>query len=335
MTIVLVALAAAASAMAVVWLLRGRALGPLLFAGVSLVALLYVTQQGSPWADAKALAIAAPAVLLIVLLGPVALERWGARIPALLLAAGLAGGVLASNAMIYREVSLSPHDRLEELSDVGDRVAGGGPVLYTEFEEFAKYFLRDGEPVGASEALEVPGLSPLNVDGTRPTFGEEADLARLRPEDVRRFSALVRRRSPTSQRPPVDYKLSWQGDFYEVWTRRSSVAPPLGQVALGGDGSDADCEALERLAAGIESASGTIVGVSAPVISEFPTARAAVPRAWPRWKADRSLVHADAPASVSGDVGVPADGRYEVWLRGSFGADFVVELDGHLGGTGR
>ena len=58
-------------------------LAPLLFLAVSLLALAYVTRNGSPWADAKALAIASPAVLLMAALGPVALEASGARLAAL------------------------------------------------------------------------------------------------------------------------------------------------------------------------------------------------------------------------------------------------------------
>jgi hypothetical protein len=331
-TIALVLLAAAAAAVAVVWLLRRRALAPLLFAGVSLLAFAYITGQGSPWADAKALAITAPAVLLVVLLGPVALERWGFTIPALLLGLALAGGVLVSNTMIYRDVSLSPHDRFEELADIGDRLAGTGPTLYTEFEEFAKYFLRDGQPVGASEAFAVPGLSPLYTDGARPEFAREADLARLRPEDVDRFSALVLRRSPAGARPSLDYELSWRGRFYDVWTRRGGDGSQSAQVALGGHGSAADCHAIERLAADAGSQKGTIVGVPAPRVSEFATATADLPQTWRRRKDDRALVHADDPASVSGETGVPSAGRYEVWLRGSFGAEFTVELNGRPAG---
>ena len=43
-TIALVLLAAATAAVAVVWLLRRRALAPLLFTGISLLALLYITR---------------------------------------------------------------------------------------------------------------------------------------------------------------------------------------------------------------------------------------------------------------------------------------------------
>ena len=71
-----------------------------------------------------------------------------------------------------------------------------------------------------------------------------------------------------------------------------------------------------------------IVGVSAPRVSEFATATADLPDTWQRRRDERSLVHANEPASVSEELGVPTEGSYDVWLRGSFGAEFTVDLDG-------
>ena len=39
---------------------------------------------------------------------------------------------------------------------MGDRVEGHGPVLYPEFEEYGKHFLREGDPTGWTEAWQ-PG----------------------------------------------------------------------------------------------------------------------------------------------------------------------------------
>ena len=178
----------------------------------------------------------------------------------------------------------------------------------------------------------MPGLSPLYTDGARPEFAREADLARLRPGDVDRFSALVLRRSPVAQRPSLDYELSWRGRFYDVWTRRGEGRSQSAEVLLGGRGSAADCNAIEPLAGDASSPESVIVGVPAPQLSEFATATADLPDTWQRRKDERSLVHANDPASVSGEIDVPMAGRYEVWLRGSFGAEFDVELDGRLAG---
>ena len=259
LTYALIGVVAAAGLLGVAWLVRSRALAPLLFLAVSVIALVYVTRNGSPWADAKALAIASPAVLLMAAFGPLALEARGARVEALGLAAVLAIGVLASNAFVYHDVSLAPRERLAELDTVAERTDGRGPLLYTEFEEFAKHFLRDSDPVGASEAFTVSGLTPLTRDGAAPRFGYPIDLSELRVEDIRRFPVLVLRRSPFETSAPPEYRREWSGRYYEVWSRRSSEGT-VTQEPDRGDGGAADCPGAadrgEAAAIGVDSPHG-------------------------------------------------------------------------------
>jgi hypothetical protein len=297
-TYALIGVAAAAGVLGALWLARRRSLGPLLFLVVSVIALWYVERTGSPWADAKALAIASPAVLLIAALGPLALEARGARLEALGLGLVLAGGVLASNALVYHDVSLAPRERLVELDDVGDRAAGNGPVLYTEFEEMGKHFLREADPVGASEAFYVPGLTPaLRGDGAAQ-FGYPVDVSELKPSDVRRFEGLVLRRSPDGGRPPTGYGLDWRGRYYELWTRGSGAAPP-----------------------------------PAEPVAELVTAATRLPPGWSRRGDDPSLVETVGPGTVQGRLRVPRAGRYQVWLRGSFGREVEVWIGGRRAGA--
>jgi hypothetical protein len=288
-TYALIGVAAAAAVLGALWLARRRSLGPLLFLVVSLIALWYVERTGSPWADAKALAIASPAVLLIAALGPLALEVRGARLEALGLGLVLAGGVLASNALVYHDVSLAPRERLVELGDVGDRAAGRGPLLYTEFEEMGKHFLREADPVGASEAFYVPGLTPAVSGGGAAQFGYPVDVGELEPADVRRFEALVLRRSPDGGRPPAGYGLDWRGRYYELWTRGGGAAQP-----------------------------------PAEPVAELVTAATRLPPGWSRREDDPSLVETVGPGTVQGRLQVPRAGRYRVWLRGSFGREVEV-----------
>ena len=89
----------------------------------------------------------------------------------------VAGGVVWSNALAYRDVSLAPHDQLAELEEIGERVAGEGPTLMTEYEPYgARHFLRDGDPEGVSELRRH--VIPF-VDGNR---GREGRLGRHRPD---------------------------------------------------------------------------------------------------------------------------------------------------------
>ena len=301
LTYALIGVAVASGALAIAWLVRRRALGPLLFFAVSLIALAYVTRKGSPWADAKALAIASPAVLLMAALGPLALEARGARLEALALGAVLAGAVLASNALVYHEVSLAPRERLAELDDVAERTAGRGPLLYTEFEEYAKHFLRDSDPVGASESAAVAGLTPATSAGTQAAFGYPVEVSELRPEDVERFRTLVLRREPTADAPPPVFRRVWSGRYYEIWSRGG-----------GGGTEDSACREME-----------------------LRTARRPLPAGWSRRTDDPTLVQTVGPGDVTGSVEVERAARYEVWLRGSFGRAVDVRIDDRGAGSAR
>jgi hypothetical protein len=292
-TYALIGVAVAAGVLGALWLARKRSLGPLLFVAVSLIALAYVLGTGSPWADAKALAIASPAVLLAAALGPLALEARGARLEALALGVVLAGGVLGSNALIYHDVSLAPRERLVELEEVGERAAGSGPLLYTEFEEMAKHFLRDAQPVGATEAFYVPGLTPQLRAGGGAPFGFPVDVSQLNPADVRRFDSLAIRRSPDGGRPPAGYEVDWRGRYYELWTRGGSSPGPQTRP-----------------------------------VAEFETAQAPLPDGWAPRQDDPSLVQTVGPGTVKGRLRLPNPGSYLVWLRGSFGREVEVLIDG-------
>jgi hypothetical protein len=297
-TYALIGLAAASAVLGALWLLRRRSLGPLLFAVVSVVALVYVVRTGSPWADGKALAIAAPAFLLLAGLGPAALEERGAGLEALALGVVLVGGVVSSNAFVYHDVSLAPRERLLELEEVADRAAGDGPLLYTEFEEMGKHFLREAQPVGATEAFSVPGLTPQLRGGGLARFGYPVDVRELTPADVRRFGAIALRRSPDGARPPAGYELDWRGDYYELWTRGGGAPPPPVRPA-----------------------------------AEFATAEATLPGGWTPRTDDPTLVQTVGPGTVEGRLRVRSEGDYDVWLRGSFGREVEVLIDGRSAGA--
>lgn len=297
-TYALIGLAAASGVLGLLWLVRRRSLGPLLFAAVSVIALAYVLPTGSPWADGKALAIAAPAFVLMAALGPAALAARGARLEGLALGAVLVGAVVVSNAFVYHDVSLAPRDRLVELEEAGERASDDTPLLYTEFEEMAKHFLREAEPVGAAEAFSVPGLTPQLREGGAAQFGYPVDVRRLNPTDLQRFGSILVRRSPDGGRMPVGYELAWRGDYYELWTRGGGVP-------------------------------------ETPVrpVGEFVTAEARLPAGWTPRTDDPTLVQTVGPGIVSGALRVPREGEYDVWLRGSFGREVEALIDGRSVGS--
>jgi len=325
LTYALVGLAALASLFGLLWLARRRAVGPLLFLGSSLLALWYVTRTGSPWADGKALAITAPAVLLVAALGPVALESFGARLEAALLALVLAGAVLVSNAFVYHDSSLAPRERLQELSTVNELAAGRGPLLYTEFEEFGKHFLRDTQPVGATEGITVPSLSPELPDGGgRPPFATNAAAQDLALDHLARFNLLLKRREPGGARPPAAWEREWEGRYYELW-RRENRPGVQAHAATAQPG----CAPVRELAHEARSIAGAeLVAAPTPATFELLPSELTLPAGWGVNAGNPPLVQTVGPGSVTGTLSVARTGVYAVWLYGSFAREISVTIDG-------
>jgi hypothetical protein len=329
LTYLLIGLAAVAAILGIAWLVRRRALGPLLFLVSSALALWYVTRTGSPWADAKALAIASPAVVLVAGVGPVALESRGARPEAAVMAVLLAVGVVTSNALIYHGVSLAPHDRLQELADLGDRTAGQGPLLYTDFEEFDKHFLRDSQPVGASEAYDVPGLTPELAGGGRAPYSRSIDVGLLSAPQVNRFRLLVQPRSPAGDRPPDGWRRIWTGRYYELWRRERNV-PVVAQASP----PEIKCADLRRLAGTARRRGARLAAAVAPPFTELAVPRRGRPAGWTPRVDYPFLLQTVGAGRVSGTLAPPAAGLQEVWLYGSFGREVGVRIDGRrVGGV--
>ena len=126
-------------------------------------------------------------------------------------------GVLWSNGLAYHGATLAPHDQLAELEEIGERFAGQGPALMTEYQPYGvRHFLRRLDAEGASELRRR--LVP-KADGSLPQKGEAPDLDELALPGVLVYRTLVLRRSPVASRPPAPYELRWQGRWYEVWQR--------------------------------------------------------------------------------------------------------------------
>ncbi|HZC13597.1 MAG TPA: hypothetical protein VE270_06210, partial [Thermoleophilaceae bacterium] len=143
-THVLLAVLGLAGVLGVLYASRDRRWTLLLYFAAAAGGCLIVVALGSPWVDAKGLATASPAFVVIALAGAAAVLRTGRRVEAIVLLVAVAGGVAWSNVLAYRDLSLAPHARFEELRAIGERIAGAGPTLMTEYEPYAaRYFLRE------------------------------------------------------------------------------------------------------------------------------------------------------------------------------------------------
>ena len=192
---------------------------PLYLTGAVGAAALYAL-VGSPWIEAKAFAIASPAVVLTAVVG--GLTLFGVRrVEGAVVLGLIAFGIGWSNVLAFGDATLAPRDQLAELEAIGERFDGQGPALMTEYQPYGvRHFLRDLEAEGASELRR--NLIPLR-DGSTVLKGGFADLAAFQPDAVLAYPMLVLRRTPVGSRPPAAYRLVWQRRFYEVWQRPASI----------------------------------------------------------------------------------------------------------------
>jgi hypothetical protein len=328
----LVALVALAAAVAVALALARRAWGLVLYVASAAGAALAFELLGSPWVAAKALAMGAPALVLAALLACAALFTAGRRVEAGVAALAIAGGVVWSNVLAYREVNLAPRDQLAELESIGDRFAGQGPTLMTEYQPYGvRHFLRNADAEGASELRRR--LVPLR-DGSSLEKGGFADLDAFQLDAVLTYRTLVLRRSPLSSRPPSPYRLVWARSFYEVWQRPEPHERVAAHLSLGERESTAarpECGAIGSLAA-----SGRKVIASTPRYAAVARLSSGDrPIDWLAEPNDPRVVYPKQSGELTTQVHLRSDARYEVWVGGSFRGRLSVFVDGRKVGARR
>lgn len=331
LTAVLIAVVVAAAGAGIAIAFRSGARAVPAYSVGMLVAAAAIAVVASPWVDAKALAIASPA-LAVAAVGGAAVGilrggRW--RVAGSVAFVAIAAGVLWSNALAYREVTLAPRDQLAELGEIAELIAGEGPTLITEHQPYGtRHFLREADAEGSSE------LRRTHIelrDGNVLRAGRYADIDELEPETVRGYPTLVLRRSPSQSRPPTGYRLVFQGEHYYVWQRREPGGPdPLAHRGLG---SPADpvaippCGAVRRLAR-LAGPRGELVAATRPGAAVVPLTAAARPPGWETAGEGVNRVVPRGGGELHARVRVPDDDRYTLWVGGSVRSRLQVLVDG-------
>ena len=334
----LIAVVLGAAIAGVALAMRARAWSLLAYMSGTVAACAAIAVVGSPWVDGKALAIASPAVLLAACAAAASKSREPrpsgdrqvrSRTWRLLLFAAIAAGVVWSNALAYREVTLAPRSQLAELEEIGKRIAGEGPTLMTEYQPYGvRHFLRDAAPEGASELRRR--RIPLR-DGTILRAGRYADIDELDPSAVLAYRTLVLRRSPVNSRPPSPYRAVFRDDHYEVW-QRSKPGPGAVIAHIGlGSGVDATsiprCAAVRRLARRA-GARGRLAAVARPPVAVVALGRAERPADWTSAGRGRNRVLPRGGGEIRATVRVERPGRHEVWVGGSVRSRLELVVDG-------
>jgi hypothetical protein len=318
LTAAAIALVAAGAAVALWLARRARAWAIVIYSTGTAVGAAAIWALGSPWVDGKALATLSPALLFAGAAGCAALIRSGWRALGGLALVAIAAGVVWSSVLTYREVNLAPRDQLAELELIGERIAGEGPTLMTEYQPYGvRHFLRDAEPEGASELRRR--RIPLR-GGKTAKKGRWADTDELATEGLLVYRTLVLRRSPSQSRPPSPYRLTWRGGYYEVWQRRQPFTRELiARLPLGGrtqPAGTASCRDVARLArrAGRD---GRLVAARRRRVEVVPLTETSHPPAWADDDLGPSSLAPRGEGSIGAEVSISNPGRYRVWLGGS------------------
>jgi hypothetical protein len=311
---------------------------------------LLLSTYATTWADAKTLMLTSPVVVLTAWAGIAALRASPVRIAAPLVACLLVGGVLVSDALQYHESNLAPTARYNELASVNRRFAGRGPTLFTDFDEYALYELRDMD-VGGPDFAYPPSALASAANG----YGRPVVLDRIAPSALLAYPLIVTRRDPTAARPPAAYRLLWQGAYYQVWGRRAGAHPALAHVALSGS-PGSQCAQLAGVAAAasphnirVSAPAGShgtrrttlarphgarLVASLAPRIVTVPVPRSHLHRP-AGWTRVRQRILMRRPGTLRLAFRLPHAGEWELWLKGDIMRELRVAIDGRpLGSLG-
>jgi hypothetical protein len=325
LTHVFIAITLIAAVLGVLRIIRIRAYAFAGWVALMLAVWLGVSEYGSTWVDAKTLMLTSPLIVLMAWGGVAALLRASTlrsvfRPGAPLLAVALAGGVLASDAMQYHSSNLAPTARYDEMASLNARFARRGPTLFTDFDEYAMYELRDLD-VGGADFI----YPPVTLRGRAPGHGARVDLDRLAPADLRAYPLIITRRDPTDSRPPSAYSLIWRGTYYEVWHRRPGAPAAIAHVGLSG-ALAVQCPRVQRLAKIASSGGAQLVGARAPELVEIPVTSAHRPAGWTRTRVGLVM---KGPGQLRVPFTVPHGGVWDMWLRGEIMRAVHMGVDGH------
>ncbi len=318
------------------------------------VALYYVAHRYGPWIQFKADCISSPIALLLAFAGVGGLAdglrrrdrsagarslkrrllAWtnrSGRLTAVLGGLAIAGAVLAGNALLYHDVTLAPYSRLADLQRIGERYAGQGPTFTPDFEEYAEYYLRDGQQ---DSVVNGPGL------GLRPGVNRLVEAGGIFAYDLDEFSlpwlesfrTIAMRRNPLASRPPSNYQLVYLSPYYEVWQRKQPARTVYAHIHFADNPPNLNPKACGEARAAARSAgrSASIAYTLSPSYIQVDGSNMTISGAL---TAVGGTILASGPGRAFREQPIPAPGSYSFFFSGSFGRPVDVLVDGRHVGT--
>jgi hypothetical protein len=337
-------LAVGSAILGALWMIRRRAWGPLVLLLGNGIAAWALLEQSTPYAASKVMAILSITAVLAAMLGAVALHDLVRPWLGWTLAAILALAVLWTNSESFRQAPLGPSARLAELSTINSRFEGEGPTYYDLWDfEWPAYFLRSMGPY-------LPHLNgdPVPPPGTKvrslPQLQYPWDLGDVSYGFQTPFRTIVIGRSPLATRPPADYRLVYQGRYYDVFRRSSS--PTVLRHVVAGDVADAplynppalSCRRITRLGSQALAEHARLAFAAPTVVASVKATQSLHPSTWVPLPVAADPIPDGLTLKPTGgiltaDLNVPSAGRYTVWVQGNLTQTMTVSLAGQRVGS--
>jgi len=316
-----------------IYAIRRRAWGVAWMGLAGLAAVVFVTHRYGPWIRFKGDALTAPIALLMAFVGVGALIRVSGRTAVgAAFALVLAAGVLTGTALLYHDTTLAPYARLHDLEYIGKRFAGQGPTLTPDFEEYAEYYLRDSDQ---DSMVNGPRLElRAGVDRASAPGGTWAyDLDEYPLGFVESFRTIVMRRNPLATRPPSNYRLAYLSPYYEVWQREQPARSVYALVPLADTAGKHDAAACAKVAAAARRAGPAARIAYMPSPTGYVQLDDSNMRLSGGFAPSGGVIEATGSGRATRKQMIPAAGRYDFFIEGSFGRPVDVSVDGRHVGT--
>lgn len=326
-TVVAAVLIFALIAPAILRAVAAREPGPLMGLLVTALVLVIVFPRVTPYAQAKLLAIASPFVIVAAAQGLTGFGGRDWRALCALAAAAIGVTVIASDALAYHDFPVAPTPRLAALQQVGQRLGDRGPVLDSEFDQFAKYF---GLPARIVDGPDAP--TPIGLALRQPIdeWDRSFDLDEEQLAFVESFPYVLTPPGPASSRPPSNFQLMYRNDFYDLW-RKASAPQVYAHMPLSGEVSSAGtvgCAALRGFVKGAKPTERLAVAVPPPAYG-YEIANAT--KRSSGWIAAPNLdneFYTTTPGEAERMIRLPESATYRIWVKGDLPRTVNVTVNG-------
>ena len=307
--------------------LTEREPGVLFLSVPPVVSLATLFLRASPWAEAKLLALASTGLIFLSIYGIVQLWKHYRPIFAVVPAVILILGVTISDYLVYKGAYLAPSARLKELKHIDREFSNNDVLLINEFEEYAKHFIRGSRVIHPYENWNPTHVGLLIEQGT---LGRNFDLDDYHLSYLSNHPLILQRKSPIESRPPSNYEAVYKGRYYVLW-RKTSGQVPLSRIKLGeaeSPTSTVSCKEFKTLVKSVDSNVDEVVVAIRPSNYIVAFDKSLLPHAWKEEALfDQFLFDTPGPGKIKGFV-TTEPGEYRIWLRGSFGREIDVSIDG-------